>query len=141
MPAGQTTVGTIGKVAAGFGMALAIMLAAVPTRGQLNESAPIVVKKPKNSATPSKASWLKAEVIHADANSMIVREQANGMMLHTFTYTAGLQPQMQRVVDQGGYQIRRQGGDSLSKWTNRGAEGARQALKTPLKLSSQALFE
>jgi hypothetical protein len=104
MPAGQTTVGTIGKVAAGFGMALAIMLAAVPTRGQLNESAPIVVKKPKNSATPSKASWLKAEVIHADANSMIVREQANGMMLHTFTYTAGLQPQMQRVVDQGGYQ-------------------------------------
>jgi hypothetical protein len=76
-----------------------------PAHAQV-QSAPIAVKKTgsKNASTAAKESWLKAEVIHADANSIIVREQANGMMVHTFTYTAELRPQMQKLVDQGGYQ-------------------------------------
>ena len=64
-------------------------------------SAPIVVKDTSSSA---KAIWLKAEVIHADSNSMVVREQANGMMIHTFTYAPAVQGQMRKVMDQGGYQ-------------------------------------
>ena len=77
-----------------------------PARAQVVQSAPVAVKKTgsKNASAAAKESWLKAEVIHADANSIIVREQANGMMIHTFTYTAELKPQMQKLVDQGGYQ-------------------------------------
>lgn len=76
-----------------------------PAHAQV-QSAPIAVKKTgsKNASAAAKESWLKAEVIHADANSIIVREQANGMMVHTFTYTAELRPQMQKLLDQGGYQ-------------------------------------
>ena len=84
-----------------------IMLAPLfqPAHAQV-QSAPIAVKKTgsKNASAAAKESWLKAEVIHADANSIIVREQANGMMVHTFTYTAELKPQMQKLLDQGGYQ-------------------------------------
>lgn len=47
---------------------------------------------------------MKAEVIHADSNSMVVREQQNGMMIHTFTYTPELQARMQKIGDSGGYQ-------------------------------------
>jgi len=47
---------------------------------------------------------MHAEVIHVDSNSMVVREQANGMMIHTFTYTPELQTQIQRILNQGGYQ-------------------------------------
>jgi hypothetical protein len=35
---------------------------------------------------------------------MVVREQGNGMMIHTFTYTPQVQAQMQRILDAGGYQ-------------------------------------
>src|ERR1700690_913679 len=72
-----------------------------PVSGQTT-SAPIVVKS--STSETSKPGWMNAEVIHADSNSMIVREQANGMMIHTFTYTPELQTQMQRILNQGGYQ-------------------------------------
>jgi hypothetical protein len=49
-------------------------------------------------------NWLKAEVIHADSNSIIVREQENGMMIHTFTFAAPLKDKMSAIVDKGGYQ-------------------------------------
>jgi hypothetical protein len=100
----QASLIQVATVAAALALILA-GLVAQPTRAQV-QSAPIVVKKTgsKNASASAKGSWLKAEVIHADANSIIVREQANGMMVHTFTYTAELRPQMQKLVDQGGYQ-------------------------------------
>ena len=86
------------------GLALATIVAVIPARAQLN-SAPIVVRAgSKTSTSTAKINWLKAEIIHADANSMIVREQVNGMMIHTFTYTPTLQLEMQKLMDQGGYQ-------------------------------------
>lgn len=54
--------------------------------------------------TPAGDSWLKAEVIHFDSHSMIVREAANERMIHTFTYSSALQPKMQTLLDKGGYQ-------------------------------------
>lgn len=82
------------------------MLVLAPAGAQVNPSSSIVVKSPgpKASSANAKGNWLKAEVIHADSNSIIVREQDNGMMIHTFTYTPDLQPQMQKLMDQGGYQ-------------------------------------
>jgi hypothetical protein len=54
--------------------------------------------------TPAKVVWLKAEVVHADRNSMVVREQGNNLAIHTFTYGASLKPLMEAIADQGGFQ-------------------------------------
>lgn len=54
---------------------------------------------------PAGDSWLKAEVIHFDSHSIIVREAVNERMIHTFTYTSALQPKMQTLMDKGGYQF------------------------------------
>jgi hypothetical protein len=59
---------------------------------------------------PEGSEWLKVEVIHADAVSLIVREQANGMAIHTFNFSSDLQPKMQAMLDKGGFQY----GDKIS---------------------------
>ena len=65
----------------------------------LNTSPPIVVKQ-----KAVKPIWLKAEVIHADQLSLLVREEDNGMNIHTFTYSDKAREKMQAVLDAGGYQ-------------------------------------
>jgi hypothetical protein len=82
------------------GLAAVAAFTTLPVAAQ-TMSAPIVIK---SSSSAPKPAWLKAEVIHVDLNSMVVRERANGMMIHTFTYSPQVQAQMQRVIDQGGYQ-------------------------------------
>ncbi|MGH9718022.1 MAG: hypothetical protein ACRD4R_15025 [Candidatus Acidiferrales bacterium] len=58
-----------------------------------------LVSRPKVSG-----DWLKAEVIHFDMHSIIVSEDGNSRMIHTFTYNSTLQPKMQTLLDKGGYQ-------------------------------------
>jgi hypothetical protein len=65
----------------------------------LNTSPPIVVKQ-----KAVKPIWLKAEVIHADQLSLLVREEDNGMNIHAFTYSDKAREKMQAVLDAGGYQ-------------------------------------
>lgn len=81
-------------VAAGFS------LASVPAaRAQVNTNAPIAVKQ-----KAKKPVWLKAEVIHADNRTLMVREEANSLNIHTFTYADKAQKKMSKVLDGGGYQ-------------------------------------
>jgi hypothetical protein len=70
-----------------------------PACAQLNTSSPTAVKE-----VSPKPIWLKAEVIHADANSIIVREQADERMVHTFSYSPEIKDAMQKLFDAGGYQ-------------------------------------
>ena len=69
-------------------------------------AAPIISKTISAVAAKKnpKGIWLKAEVIHFDSNSMIVREDANDRAIHTFTYAPELKDRMQQIVDRGGYQ-------------------------------------
>jgi hypothetical protein len=60
---------------------------------------PVVVKQ-----KPARAVWLRAEVIHADRNSLIVREEGNGMAIHTFTFSERAKDKIEQVQDEGGYQ-------------------------------------
>jgi hypothetical protein len=60
---------------------------------------PVVVKQ-----KPAKAVWLKAEVIHSDRHSLIVREVGNGMEVHTFTFSDRAKDKIEQVQDEGGYQ-------------------------------------
>jgi hypothetical protein len=80
----------------------ATLLAAAPARAQItgdSSAAPIVVKQ-----SPMKPQWLRAEVIHADQNSIIVREAGNAMTIHTFTYAEKAKNKMANILEQGGYQ-------------------------------------
>ena len=72
--------------------------AAVPI---VAEAVSTIVSQPKPKP---KGEWLKAEIIHADSNSILVREQANGMMIHSFTFAAPLKDKMGAIATRGGYQ-------------------------------------
>ena len=77
-------------------------LAAAPVRAQINgdsSAAPVIVKQ-----RPAKAEWLRAEVIHADQNTIIVRETGDEMKIHTFTYADKAKDKMSNILEQGGYQ-------------------------------------
>ena len=84
-------------------LAAAMAMAAAPVRAQANPTAPVVIRNNSGSAS-ARAVWLKAEVVRADRRSLIVREQANPLMIHTFTYSQQLQPLIEKFMDQGGYQ-------------------------------------
>jgi hypothetical protein len=64
----------------------------------------------RRQPTPEGSEWLKAEVVHADAVTLIVRERENGYAVHTFNFSAELQPKMQAMLDKGGFQY----GDRVS---------------------------
>jgi hypothetical protein len=64
-----------------------------------NLNSPAVVQK-----SLSKAVWLKAEVVHADRNTIVVREEGNHLAIHTFTYGPALKDRMEAIADQGGFQ-------------------------------------
>src|SRR6516164_7069673 len=86
-------------------LAAGIAFAAAPAKAQdepvspLNTNSPIVVKQ-----KAVKPVWLKAEVIHADQLSLLVREEDNGLNIHTFTYSDKAREKMQAVLEAGGYQ-------------------------------------
>jgi hypothetical protein len=80
----------------------------------VNATAPIAVKE-----KPQKPVWMKAEVVHADLHSIIVRERDNSMMIHTFTYSEKAQDKMNQIVEDGGYQV----GDQVRiRWMPGGSE-------------------
>jgi hypothetical protein len=83
-------------------LAAGIAMNAAPARAQgtaVDTSSPIVVKQ-----KAVKPVWLKAEVIHADQLSIMVRDEANGMNVHTFTYSDKARERMQVVLEAGGFQ-------------------------------------
>lgn len=91
--------------------AIAASFAACPgaqAQTTANTTEPIVVKE-----KPAKPVWMKAEVVHADKHSIIVRERDNAMMIHTFTYSEKAQGKMDQILENGGYQS----GDNVSiRW-------------------------
>jgi hypothetical protein len=86
-------------------LAAGIALSSAPAKAQgdpvtpLNTNSPIIVKQ-----KTAKPVWLKAEVIHADQLSLLVREEDNGLNIHTFTYSDKAREKMQTVLEAGGYQ-------------------------------------
>lgn len=95
-------------------VAAALTISASPARAQdpIASAAATAIAEPivekvisTVSAKPKpQGVWIKAEIIHADANSVLVREQANGMMIHTFTFAPPLKEKMSAIADKGGFQ-------------------------------------
>lgn len=75
-------------------------------------TSPIVIHQAPTSAKPTSSkksssssnAWMKAEVLHSDGNSIVVAEQGNQRVIHTFTYASKVQTQMRKITDKGGYQ-------------------------------------
>lgn len=90
--------------------AVAVFVAPAQAQGPVTAAevtAPIVIRTlaPKKVSTPSTpGSWMKAEVLHADSNSIVVSEQGNERVMHTFTYNDSVKARMRKIVDNGGYQ-------------------------------------
>jgi hypothetical protein len=87
------------QIAAGFVFLAALGAASPAARAQMDSSG-VVASKPQKS----KSVWLKAEVIHVDRNSIMVREAEHPMIVHTFTFGTKLAEQMAKVQDAGGFQ-------------------------------------
>jgi hypothetical protein len=91
-------------------LAAGLAISACGAQAQVAETvvaAPVITKiistvTPKGA--PKGTSWLKAEVIFASANSIVVREQANEIVIHSFSFAPELKDKMQAVLDKGGYQ-------------------------------------
>ena len=90
---------TLAVLAAGVAFGTTPAKAQADPVSPLNTSPPIVVKQ-----KAVKPIWLKAEVIHADQLSLLVREEDNGLNIHTFTYSDKAREKMQAVLEAGGYQ-------------------------------------
>ena len=84
------------------GIAHAQAEAAAATAAEMVASKVVEVVTPKKD--PPGTLWLRAQVIHADSRSLIVQEQANPKMIHTFSYAPKLQDTMQDLQNSnGGY--------------------------------------
>ena len=91
-------------------LAAGLAISAGAAQAQVAESvlaAPIITKvirtiTPKGA--PAGTGWLKAEVIFASANAIVVREQGNELAIHSFSFAPELKDKMQAILDKGGYQ-------------------------------------
>lgn len=86
-------------IAASLLAAAAVLVAVLPARAQLDTSKPIPVKTLK-----PKLVKFQGEILHATNVAITVRSLENERMIRTFTYSPKVQEQMQRIIDQGGYQ-------------------------------------
>jgi hypothetical protein len=53
---------------------------------------------------PGGPVWVKAEIVHADAQSMIVRQRGNELAIYTFTYSDRIKGTMEKISEAGGFQ-------------------------------------
>src|ERR1700746_3879170 len=110
-------------------LAAGIAFTSAPAKAQsdqatpLTRTSPIVVKQ-----KAAKPVWLKAEVIHADQLSLLVREEDNGLNIHTFAYSDKAREKMQAVLEAGGYQY----GDKIQGRHMPGKKEARAIRGGPL---------
>jgi hypothetical protein len=100
-------------------LAASLTYFAGPARAQVAEAAAASVAAPVVTkifnavlpqGTPKNSSWMKAEVVHADSQTIIVREKKNEMAIHTFNFSPLLKDKMQAILDKGGFQY----GDKVS---------------------------
>ncbi len=87
------------SIGACFLVAAAVLIAAMPVRAQVDITKPIAVKTLK-----PKLVEFQGEIMHANSVAITVRSRENERVIRTFTYSPKVQEQMQRIIDQGGYQ-------------------------------------
>ena len=112
-------------LAAGALCALAISASAQVT------TAPVIKLKPVHTKPPqqTKPSKTRFEVLHMMTTGIQVRSLANGMEIHTFTYSDKIHDAMLNLFNQGGYQY----GDKVEIQYQPGTEVALKIKGKPSK--------
>jgi hypothetical protein len=80
----------------------AVWAATVPACAQ-ETTAPMVKAKPVHTAE-TKPARTRFEVLHMMSMAIQVRSLVNEREIHTFVYSDHIRDQMQKLLDQGGYQ-------------------------------------
>jgi hypothetical protein len=109
-------------------LAIAAAVAAAPAgaRAQVTTAPPIraKIKQPKTQLI-----WFKGEVLHADRNSIIVRDRQDPRFVRTFTYSPKAKEKMDRILENGGYQY----GDKVKIRYQAGQTGSNQDVALDIK--------
>lgn len=79
--------------------ALLALPAAATAQVQVGDSIRIKPKSPQ-----VKTDTFKGEVIHSDAQRIVVRSRENPRLVRTFTYAPGLKAKMGKLHERGGFQ-------------------------------------
>jgi hypothetical protein len=82
--------------------ASAVCAAAVPARAQVT-TAPVINAKSVR-AKETKPTKTRFQVLHMMSTAIQVQSLVNEREIHTFTYSDAIRDQMQKLLDQGGYQ-------------------------------------
>jgi hypothetical protein len=77
----------------------------------------------------SKLIRARFEVLHVMSGAIQVRSLVNEREIHTFSYSDQIRDQMQKMLDQGGYQY----GDKVVIWYEQGTEKALRIKGRPSK--------
>ena len=112
-------------LSAGVLCALAISANAQVTTAPVIKLKPVHTK-PQQQAKPAKTRF---EVLHMMTTGIQVRSLANGMEIHTFTYSDKIHDAMLNLFNQGGYQY----GDKVEIQYQPGTEVALQIKGKPSK--------
>jgi hypothetical protein len=94
-------------------------------------TAPVIKLKPVHTKQPQQAKPAKTrfEVLHMMTTGIQVRSLANGLEIHTFTYSDGIHDAMLNLFNQGGYQY----GDKVEIQYQPGTEVALKIKGKPSK--------
>lgn len=120
------------NILAALVVAAALAMFAGPARAQSEVALAPIITRTIHALLPKPVpggEWLKAEVVHFDQRSIIVREQSNERMILTFTYAPALKPHMQQLADKGGYQY----GDKIKILFQKGKKVALKIRGKPSK--------
>jgi hypothetical protein len=82
---------------------IAACIAAPAARAQVTTGKTITVKVKTPKPRKPKLEIFNGEVLHMDANSIMVRDASNTAMVMTFTYTPALSKKLQKLLARGGY--------------------------------------
>ena len=94
----------------------AVWAVAVPASAQVTTSR-MIKTKPVHTAK-AKPTRTRFEVLHMTSTAIQVRSLVNELEIHTFKYSDSIRGQMQKLLDQGGYQY----GDKVDIGYQPGAE-------------------
>jgi hypothetical protein len=83
--------------------AIAACAAAVPARAQVTTAPVIQAKSVRTKET--KPTKTRFHVLHMMSTAIQVQSLVNEREIHTFTYSDQIRDQMQKLLDQGGYQF------------------------------------
>ncbi|HKW90150.1 MAG TPA: hypothetical protein VJN21_15470 [Candidatus Acidoferrales bacterium] len=92
------------RIAFAIGLIAVACLVMPSARAQMTTGKQITVKVKTPKPPNPHFDMFKGQVLHMDAQSIIVRDPKNSAVVKTFSYTPELAKRLQKLIARGGYQ-------------------------------------